>query len=96
MDILVKPKFNKMNTLSKKIATKVGMSVYDIDAILKVASYELIEILKSEQKIYWDGLGVFFVNINDNGLSIRLKLSEEVYSRLNEKPKGVRSEIIFE
>jgi nucleoid DNA-binding protein len=92
----MKPKFQKMNTLSRKIATKVGLNAYDVDAILKTASYEIVEILKKEQKFYWDGLGVFYVTIKDNGLSVRLKLSEEPYNRLNEK-KGERSdEIIFE
>ena len=92
----MKPKLHKMNSLSKKIAIKTGISAYDVDALLKVASYELIEVLKSEQKLYWSGLGIFFVKINDNGISIRLKLSDEVYTRLNEKQKGEKSEIVFD
>jgi hypothetical protein len=86
----------KMHRLSKKISKKVGLSVYDVDAILKVAAFELVEILKNNQRLYWDGLGIFFVAVQDSGLSIRIRLSDEVYERLN-SDKGVRSdEIIFE
>lgn len=92
----MKPKFQKINTLSKKVASKVGLSFYDVDAILKVASYELIEILKKEQKFYWDGLGVFFLHVNDRGLSVRIKLSEDPYNRLNEKTGERSDEIILE
>lgn len=92
----MKPKFEKMNTLSKKIASKVGLSFYDVDAILKVASFELIEILKNEQKLYWDGLGVFYVTVSDKGLKVRLRLSEDCYKRLNEKSGERSDEIILE
>lgn len=92
----MKPKNQKMNTLAKKIASKVGLSFYDVDAILKTAAYELIDILKKEQKIYWDGLGVFFINVNDSGLSVRIRLSEDPYNRLNEKTGERTDEIIFE
>lgn len=92
----MKPKIPKMNRLSKKIANKIGLNYYDVDAILKTASFEIIEILKKEQRFYWDGLGVFFVSVNDNGLSIRLRLSDEPYNRLNEKNGERTDEIIFE
>lgn len=92
----MKPKKQKMNTLAKKIASKVGLSFYDVDAILKTASYELVEILKNEQKFYWDGLGIFYISINDTGLSVRIKLSVEPYNRLNEKNGERINEIVFE
>jgi hypothetical protein len=92
----MKPKFQKMNTLSKKIASKVGLNPYDVDAILKVSAYEIVEILKKEQKFYWDGLGIFFLAVSDNGLSVRIKLSDEPYKRLNEKTGERSDEIIFE
>jgi len=92
----MKPKNQKINTLSKKIASKIGLSFYDVDAILKITAYEIIEILKKEQKIYWDGLGIFFLHVNDKGLSVRIKLSEDPYNRLNEKTGERTDEIIFE
>lgn len=92
----MKPKFQKMNTLSRKIAKKVGLNPYDVDAILKTAAYEMVEILKINQRFYWDGLGVFYLSIQDNGLSVRLKLSEEPYNRLNDKKEERSDEIIFE
>lgn len=94
----MKEKLPKMNRLSKKIAKKVGLNYYDVDAILKVATFELVEILKTEQRFYWEGLGVFFVHISDTGLSVRVRLSEEPYNRLNEKDnsKEKTDEIIFE
>lgn len=86
----------KMNRLSKKVAKRVNLKYTEVDAILKVTAYELIEVLKKSQKMYWDGLGVFHVSISDAGLSIRLRLSDEVFERLNDD-KGARSdEIIFE
>lgn len=78
------------------MSKKIGLNYYDVDAILKIASYEIIEILKKSQKLYWEGLGVFYLSINDRGLSIRLKLSEEPYTRLNDKMQGSANEIIFE
>jgi hypothetical protein len=94
----VKEKIPKINRLSKKIAKKVGLNYYDVDSILKVATFELVEILKKEQKFYWEGLGVFFVSISDIGLSVRIKLSQEPYERLNEtsSTKERKDEIIFE
>lgn len=92
----MKPKFQKMNTLSKKISSKVGLNAYDVDAILKVSAYEIVEILKKEQKFYWDGLGIFFLSVTDKGLSIRIKLSDEPYERLNEKTGERSDEIVFE
>jgi hypothetical protein len=94
----VKEKLPKMNRLSKKIAKKVGLNYYDVDSILKVATFELIEILKKEQRFYWEGLGVFFLHISDIGLSVKIRLSEEPYTRLNknEDPKENKNEIIFE
>jgi nucleoid DNA-binding protein len=88
-------KKGRMNNLYEKIAKKTGLSKHDINGILKVTSYELVEILKEEQRFYWDGLGLFFVNIKDTGLSVRIKLSEETYERLNTK-KEKSDEIIFE
>ncbi|NBO23258.1 hypothetical protein EBU94_07980 [bacterium] len=93
MVILMKK--GRMNSLYEKIAKKTGLSKHDINGILKVTSYELVEILKEEQRFYWDGLGLFFVNIKDTGLSVRIKLSEETYERLNIK-KEKSDEIIFE
>jgi hypothetical protein len=90
-------KKGRMNSLYDKIAKKTGLSRHDINAILKVTSFELVEILKQEQRFYWDGLGLFFVNINDRGLSVRIKLAEEPYERLNIKQEKERSdEIVFE
>lgn len=90
-------KKGKMNSLYEKIAKKTGLSKHDINGILKVTSYELVEILKEEQRFYWDGLGLFFVNINDKGLSIRIRLAEEPYERLNIKTTKEKSdEIVFE
>lgn len=90
-------KLPKMNRISKKIAKKTGLGVYDIDAILKVTGYEMIEILKKEQRFFWAGVGVFYLSIQDNGLSVRLRLSNEAYERLNKKENGEsRDEIIFE
>ena len=86
-----------MNRLSKKIAKKTGLGVYDIDAILKVTGFEVIEILKKEQRFFWAGVGVFYLSIQDNGLSIRIRLSDEAYERLNKKENGESTnEIIFE
>jgi nucleoid DNA-binding protein len=89
-------KIGKINRLSKKVSKKVGLNYYDVDAILKVATYEIIETLKNSQKFYWEGLGVFYLSINDKGLSVRIKLSEEPYNRLNEKSEEKSDEIIFE
>jgi hypothetical protein len=91
----VKQKLGKINRLSKKVSKKVGLNYYDVDAILKVATYEIIETLKKSQKFYWEGLGVFYVAISDRGLSVRLRLSEEPYERLNEKGEEESSEIDF-
>ena len=96
MAVLKKHKIGKINRLSKKISKKVGLNYYDVDAILKVASYEIIETLKKSQKFYWEGLGVFYLAINDRGLSVRLKLSEEPYNRLNDKIEERSNEIVFE
>lgn len=85
-----------MNRLSKKISKKMGLSALEVDSMLKVASFELIEILKKEQRFYWQGLGVFYLSIKDNGLSLRIKLSEEIYERLNTKDGETSNEIIFE
>lgn len=90
-------KLPKMNRLCKKIAKKTGLGVYDIDAILKVTGYEVIEILKKEQRFFWAGVGVFYLSIQDNGLSVRIRLSEEAYERLNKKENGeATNEIVFE
>jgi hypothetical protein len=90
-------KLPKMNRIAKKIAKKTGLGVYDIDAILKVTGYEMVEILKKEQRFFWAGVGVFYLSIQDNGLSIRLRLSNEAYERLNKKENGESTnEIIFE
>jgi nucleoid DNA-binding protein len=91
----VKQKLGKINRLSKKVSKKVGLNYYDVDAILKVATFEIIEVLKKSQKFYWEGLGVFYLAINDKGLSVRLKLSEEPYERLNEKGEEESGEINF-
>ncbi len=91
----MKQKLGKINRLSKKVSKKVGLNYYDVDAILKVATYEIIETLKKSQKFYWEGLGVFYVAISDRGLSVRLRLSEEPYERLNEKGEEESSEIDF-
>jgi nucleoid DNA-binding protein len=86
----------KMNRLSKKVAKRVNLKYTEVDAILKVTAYELVEVLKKSQRMYWDGLGVFYVSITDSGLSIRIRLSDNVFERLNDD-KGERSdEIIFE
>jgi nucleoid DNA-binding protein len=92
----VKQKLGKINRLSKKVSKKIGLNYYDVDAILKVATYEIIETLKNSQKFYWEGLGVFYVTITDKGLSVRLRLSEEPYNRLNKKSEGEPDEINFE
>jgi len=90
-------KLPKMNRIAKKIAKKTGLGVYDIDAILKVTGYEIVEILKKEQRFFWAGVGVFYLAIQDNGLSIRIRLSNEAYERLNKKENGESTnEIIFE
>jgi len=89
-------KIGKINRLSKKIAKKVDLNYYDVDAILKVATYEIIETLKKSQKFYWEGLGVFYLAITDKGLSVRIKLSDEPYERLNEKSEEKCDEISFE
>ena len=86
-----------MNRLSKKIAKKTGLGIYDIDAILKLTGFEVIEILKKEQRFFWAGVGVFYLSIQDNGLSVRIRLSDEAYERLNKKENGESTnEIIFE
>lgn len=86
----------KVNRLSKKVAKRVNLSYMEVDAILTVSAFELVEVLKKSQRFYWEGLGVFYVAITDTGLSVRLKMSDEVYERLN-ADKGVRSdEIVFE
>ena len=92
----MKQKLGKINRLSKKVSKKIGLNYYDVDAILKVATYEIIETLKNSQKFYWEGLGVFYVTITDKGLSVRLRLSEEPYNRLNKKSEGEPDEINFE
>lgn len=85
-----------MNRLSKKVAKRVNLNYTEVDAILKVAAYELVDILKKSQRMYWDGLGIFNVAITDSGLTIRIRLSDEVFERLN-SDNGERSdEIIFE
>jgi hypothetical protein len=90
-------KIPKMNRLSKKIAKKTGLGIYDIDAILKLTGFEVIEILKKEQRFFWAGVGVFYLSIQDNGLSVRIRLSDEAYERLNKKENGESTnEIIFE
>ena len=86
-----------MNSLSKKISKKTGLSIYEIDAILKVAAYETVEILKKEQRFYWEGFGVFRVKVTENGMGVYIRLSEDAYSRLNSDNNGDRKdEIIFE
>lgn len=90
-------KIPKMNRLSKKIAKKTGLGVYDIDAILKLTGFEVIEILKKEQRFFWAGVGIFYLSIQDSGLSVRIRLSDEAYERLNKKENGESTnEIIFE
>lgn len=89
-------KMPKMNRLSKKISKKIGLSQLEVDSILKVTSFELVEILKKEQRFYWQGLGVFYLAITDTGLSVRLKLSDDIYDRLNKKDGETTNEIIFE
>lgn len=87
----------KMNRLCRKIAKKTGLSIYETDAILKVAAYELVETLKKEQRFYWEGLGTFRVTITDFGLGVYLRLNDECYNRLNVKEEGERKdEIVFE
>jgi hypothetical protein len=90
-------KLARMNRLSKKVSKKTGLSIYETDAILKVAAYELVETLKKEQRFYWEGLGTFRVTINDYGLSLYVRLNDECYNRLNEKEEGdKKDEIVFE
>lgn len=89
-------KLPRMNRLAKKVSKKTGLSIYEIDAILKVAAYELIETLKKEQRFYWEGLGTFRVTITDIGLSVHLRLNEECYNRLNVQEGDRKDEIIFE
>lgn len=87
----------RMNKLCRKVSKKTGLSIYETDAILKVAAYELVEILKKEQRFNWEGLGIFRTTINDYGLAVYLRLSDECFERLNEKNQGDRKdEIIFE
>jgi nucleoid DNA-binding protein len=91
-------KIGKMHRLSKKVAKKVGLNYYDVDAILKVATYEMMETLKKSQRFYWEGLGTFYLAIKENGVTVKIGLSEEPYNRLNKdllKKEG-DNEIIFE
>lgn len=93
---VLKKKIGKINRLAKKVSKKINLNYYDVDAILKVASFELLETLKSSQKVYWDGLGIFYLAITDKGISVRLKLSDETYERLNKKTEEELNEIVFE
>jgi hypothetical protein len=89
-------KLPRMNKLSDKIAKKTGLSIYEADAILKVAAYELVEILRQEQRFNWEGLGVFKVVVKDCGLIVSLRLHNECFKRLNKKDGERSDEIVLE
>jgi nucleoid DNA-binding protein len=93
---VLKNRIGRVNRLAKKVSKKINLNYLDVDAILKVASFELLETLKKSQKVHWDGLGVFYLAITDRGISVRLKLSDECYERLNKKDEDSSNEIIFE
>ena len=87
-----------MNSLSKSIAKKTGLSKYEIDAILKVAAYEMIELLREKRSFQYEGLGTIFTYIVPNGLNVKISLSPEALDRLNKdiNKEGRKDEIIFE
>lgn len=89
-------KIPRISKLSKKISQKTGLGIYEIDGILKVTAHDIIEILRTEQRFYWDGLGIFKIDIKDKGLAVVLLLSQEAKDRLNKKEGERSDEIIFD
>jgi hypothetical protein len=83
-----------MNSLAKKLSKKTGLSTFEMDAMLKVIGYEIVENLKTHRRFNYEGLGVFFAVLTPAGLTIKLRLSPEAYERLN-TIEGERSDEII-
>lgn len=86
-----------MVRFARNLSKKTGMSKQDLDAFLRVLSYELIEDLKKFHRVFIPNLGTFFCSSKEGRLTVRLSLIPEAYERLNKIDKTERvDEIIFE
>jgi nucleoid DNA-binding protein len=86
-----------MNTLPEIVAKKTGLSKYDVDAILKVALYEIVENIKEGRTVKIENFGYFAPRISGKGLDLMIFVTDEIKKILNTNVKKERSdEIIFE
>jgi hypothetical protein len=86
-----------MNYLHEIVAKKMELSKYEVDALLRIVSQEIIASIKEGKTLHVEGLGFFYPKIMDHGLGIGLNLIKDVSEQLNiVDQKERKDEIIFE
>jgi nucleoid DNA-binding protein len=83
--------------LTKLLSKKTGISRKDLDGLLKVIGYEIIEELRTYHRFEFPNLGIIFCSPKDGRLYVKISITQESFERLNKIEKGERKdEIIFD
>jgi hypothetical protein len=83
--------------LTKLLSKKTGISRKDLDGLLKIIGYEIVEELRTYHRFEFPSLGSFFCSTKEGTLYVRISLTQESFERLNKTEKGERKdEIIFD
>jgi nucleoid DNA-binding protein len=87
-----------MSLLLKNLSKKTGIPKKDLEGLLRVIGFEILEELKNYHRIEFPSLGLFFCVTKEGILSVRIKLYQEAYDRLNkiDDKEEKKDEIIFE
>lgn len=82
--------------LIRDLSKKTGIPRKDLDALLKIISYEIVEKLKVSYQFNFPELGIIKCYIRPSGVYVRLLLTEEAKNRLLKDQGAKPNEIVFE
>jgi nucleoid DNA-binding protein len=85
-----------MIKLTRLLSKKTGIPRKDLDALLKVISYEIIEELRTKQYFQFPELGLFTIKINHSGMCVKFAINQKAKERLNKKEGERSDEIVFD
>lgn len=86
-----------MESLTARIAKKMGLSYQDVDALLKILAFELIQELKNKGFFKYAGLGQFRCYHSKGGFRLAFRLNKRLFKEFNKHTNVERTdEIIFE
>jgi nucleoid DNA-binding protein len=86
-----------MISLTRRLSKKTGIKRKDLDALLKAIGYEIVENLKAYHRFEYPNLGIFYCNIKNGKMTVKISLNSEAYERLNKIEEGEQpNEIVFE